>query len=208
MFYIKDNEQIVLADKVKQNIINSLEFMPQYKDLPILETLNNEVIVDFKLITLTEYEKANAEVERVRLTEKVNYPLKAKVAYTGVRFDYKGEELVFETNETSIPMINFTLATAQQAGLKEIPNWKCRKTTAPYEPVSVTFLVEDFQRIIAFASQMILQAFQVEDTINKEIQSMTVAQLNDNGFLKQAEARMKEVYAKVPVKIEGLTFNV
>ena len=50
MFYIQQDEKIVLFDTEKERLVNTLAFMPQYADLPILETereiieLNNEFV--------------------------------------------------------------------------------------------------------------------------------------------------------------------
>lgn len=46
MFYIKENDKIVLFDNSKQKLQNTLIFMPQYKDSEILETEKN--IIEFK----------------------------------------------------------------------------------------------------------------------------------------------------------------
>lgn len=154
-----------------------------------------------------EYEAEQAEKNKNYLIEEVNYPLKAKVAYTGVRFDYQGQELVFETNETSISMINFTAMMAQQSGLSNISNWKCRKTIEPFEPVSITFTTEQFQKLIAFASQMVLQAFAVEEQINQKIQALSVEQLNNPLVLQKTKQQMELAYNNVPVKLEDLFAN-
>lgn len=150
------------------------------------------------------YEQEQAEKTRNELIEQVNYPLKAKVAYTGVRFDYEGQELVFETNETSISMVNFTAMMAQQSGLSNISNWKCRKTVEPFEPVSVSFTMAQFQQLLTFASQMVLQSFAVEEQINLQIQELTVEQLNNAEFIEVFKQQMEIAYAKVPVKLEDL----
>lgn len=150
------------------------------------------------------YEQEQAEKIRNELIEQVNYPLKAKVAYTGVRFDYEGQELVFETNETSISMINFTAMMSQQAGLTNISNWKCRKTVEPFEPVSVTFTMEQFQKLLTFATQMVLGAFAVEEQINEQIQALTVEQLNNPLVIEQTKQQMELAYSQIPVKLEGL----
>lgn len=164
-----------------------------------------EILQGDEVINNTEqYEQEKANKIRNELIEQVNYPLKAKVAYTGVRFDYDGQELVFETNETSISMVNFTAMMAQQAGLSNISNWKCRKTVEPFEPVSVTFTMEQFQQLLTFASQMVLQSFAVEEQINLQIQALTVKQLNNAEFIETFKQQMELAYAKVPVKLEGL----
>ena len=153
------------------------------------------------------YEQEQAKKVRNELIEQVNYPLKAKVAYTGVRFDYNDEELVFETNETSISMVNFTAMMAQQAGLSNISNWKCRKTVEPFEPVSVTFTMAQFQQLLTFASQMVLSAFAVEEQINLQIQELTVEQLNNVEFLKTFKQQMEIAYSQVETKLEDLFVN-
>lgn len=156
------------------------------------------------IINNPNYEQEQAEKIKNELIEQVNYPLKAQIAYTGVRFDYQGDELVFETNETSISMVNFTAMMAQQAQLSEITNWKCRKTVEPFEPVSVTFTMTQFQQLLAFASQMVLQAFAVEEQINLQIQQMTVEQLNNEEYVEAFKNQMAQAYLQVPIKIENL----
>lgn len=167
------------------------------------EKLDGDEVLD----NTQEYEQEQAEKNKNYLIEEVNYPLKAKVAYTGVRFDYEGQELVFETNETSISMINFTAMMAQQSGLSNISNWKCRKTIEPFEPVSITFTTEQFQKLIAFASQMVLQAFAVEEQINQKIQALSVEQLNNPLVLQKTKQQMELAYNNVPVKLEDLFAN-
>lgn len=167
------------------------------------EKLEGDKIID----NTAEYEKEQAKKIRNELIEQVNYPLKAKVAYTGVRFDYNDEELVFETNETSISMVNFTAMMAQQAGLSNISNWKCRKTVEPFEPVSVTFTMEQFQQLLTFASQMVLGAFAVEEQINLQIQELTVEQLNNVEFLETFKQQMEVAYSHVETKLEDLFVN-
>lgn len=164
----------------------------------------DEIMQDGEPVKNPDHAAEQASKNRNYLIEQVNYPLKAKVAYTGVIFDYNDDELVFETNETSISMINFTAMMSQQAGLTNISNWKCRKTVEPFEPVSVTFTMEQFQKLLAFASQMVLQSFAVEEQINLQIQALTVEQLNNTEFIETFKQQMEEAYSKVPIKIEGL----
>ncbi len=193
-FIVKHNHEQGLQIEETENAIYALEPW---------EKLEGDNIYD----NSTEYEAEQAEKNKNYLIEEVNYPLKAKVAYTGVRFDYQGQELVFETNETSISMINFTAMMAQQSGLSNISNWKCRKTIEPFEPVSITFTVEQFQKLIAFASQMVLQAFAVEEQINQKIQALSVEQLNNPLVLEQTKQQMELAYNNVPVKLEDLFAN-
>ena len=204
-YYIEKEGKIVGFDTDKARFQRTIG-----EDIEVLETERPLVLSDdgtyFVFADTDEYQQEQANKIRNELIEQVNYPLKAKVAYTGVRFDYEGQELVFETNETSISMVNFTAMMAQQAGLSNISNWKCRKTVEPFEPVSVTFTMTQFQQLLTFASKMVLQSFAVEEQINLQIQELTVEQLNNAEFLETFKKQMELAYSQVPVKLEGL-FN-
>ena len=54
MYYIIENNKILLFDTDKQRLINSLEFMPQYQNLEVLET--NRPIIDGVFADTPEYE--------------------------------------------------------------------------------------------------------------------------------------------------------
>ena len=53
MFYIEQDNKIVLFDEDKTKIENTILFMPQYKDLEIKET--QRPIVDFMFSDTEEY---------------------------------------------------------------------------------------------------------------------------------------------------------
>lgn len=53
MFYILQNDKIVLYDENRAKLADTLEFMPQYNDLPILET--DRPIVDFEFADTPEW---------------------------------------------------------------------------------------------------------------------------------------------------------
>ena len=65
MFYILQDEKIVLFDTDKEQLTNTLLFMPQYAGLPILET--DRPIVDFQFADTEEYiaEQERKEKERI-----------------------------------------------------------------------------------------------------------------------------------------------
>ncbi|MCD7740029.1 MAG: hypothetical protein LUH11_01585 [Candidatus Gastranaerophilales bacterium] len=52
-YYIKQNDTILLSDTDKQRFINTLNFMPDYKNLLILET--NGYIIDNQIINKDDY---------------------------------------------------------------------------------------------------------------------------------------------------------
>ena len=67
-YYIQDeNEKIVLFDKDKQKLQNTISFMPQYEGLEIKEVEEGFVIYDFELMTVEEKEEKQAQKERERL---------------------------------------------------------------------------------------------------------------------------------------------
>ena len=67
MFYIQQDEKIVLFDEDKQKLQNTISFMPQYEGLEIKEVQEGYVICDFKLMTVEEKEAEQAQKERERL---------------------------------------------------------------------------------------------------------------------------------------------
>lgn len=67
MFYIQQDEKIVLFDKNKETLQNTLAFMPQYEGLEIKEVQEGYVIYDFELMTVEEMEEKQAQKERERL---------------------------------------------------------------------------------------------------------------------------------------------
>ena len=89
MFYIQQDEKIVLFDKDKQKLQNTIAFMPQYKGLKILET--ERPIVNFEFADTPEYiEKQLNEAKNQKLlenTQKRDERLNAGVYYKNILFD-------------------------------------------------------------------------------------------------------------------------
>ena len=67
MFYIQQDEKIVLFDEDKQKLQDTIAFMPQYEGLEIKEVEEGYVIYDFELMTVEEMEEKQAKKERERL---------------------------------------------------------------------------------------------------------------------------------------------
>lgn len=67
MFYIEENNKIVLFDEDKHKLQDTITFMSQYKDLEIKEVQEGYVIVDFELLTIEEKEQREQAKERERL---------------------------------------------------------------------------------------------------------------------------------------------
>ena len=71
MFYISQNDKIVLYDEDRAKLADTIMFMPQYKDLPILET--DRPIVDFEFADTPEWiENHLREVKTSKLKEALD----------------------------------------------------------------------------------------------------------------------------------------
>ena len=66
MFYIENENKILLSDEDKQRLQDTIAFMPQYQGLEIKEVEEGYVIYDFKLMTVEEKEEKKAQEERNR----------------------------------------------------------------------------------------------------------------------------------------------
>ena len=67
MYYIQQDEKIVLFDENKQKLQDTISFMPQYEGLEIKEVGEGYIIYDFELITVEEMKEKQAQKERERL---------------------------------------------------------------------------------------------------------------------------------------------
>ena len=67
MFYIQQDNKIVLSDEDKQKLQNTIAFMPQYEGLEIKEVEDGYVIYDSELMTVEEMKTKEAQKERERL---------------------------------------------------------------------------------------------------------------------------------------------
>lgn len=67
MFYIEQDDKIVLFDKDEQKLQDTIAFMPQYQGLEIKETKEGYVIYDFELMAVEEMEEKQTQKERERL---------------------------------------------------------------------------------------------------------------------------------------------
>ena len=207
MYYIFiENGKINGAGEARQlndGIINYEVTQEIFEDF--VNSPTKYVYKDEQIVLNENYDNEQAEIKRQYLIEEVNYGLKAKYAYTGVLFDYDGEELVFETNNNSIALINTTMLNLlTMPTMDKVSNWRCRKTYEPFLPMSVTFTAEQFKKIVAFAQDLIVRAFGVEDSVNLEINKLTTEQLLDEDFVNGIITNIQEAYSSLNIKIENL----
>ena len=84
MFYIQQDDKIVLFDEDKQRLQNTIAFMPQYADLSILETereiiqLNNEFVFKDEVETELAEERKKDFESKFLSTSLGNYRLTPK----------------------------------------------------------------------------------------------------------------------------------
>lgn len=67
MFYVENDNKIVLFDDDKQKLQDTIAFMPQYQGLEIKEVQEGYVIYNFELMTVEEKEEKEAQKEHERL---------------------------------------------------------------------------------------------------------------------------------------------
>ena len=67
MFYIQQDDKIVLFDENLETLQDTIAFMPQYEGLEIKEVPEDYTIVDFKLVSLQEEQEIKKQKERERL---------------------------------------------------------------------------------------------------------------------------------------------
>ena len=76
MFYIENENKIVLFDEDKQKLQDTVSFMPQYEGFEIKEVEEGYVIVDFELITQVEKERREINL----LIKKRNMEIEQKIS--------------------------------------------------------------------------------------------------------------------------------
>ena len=76
MFYIEDNNKIVLFDEDKQKLQDTIAFMPQYQGLEIKEVEEGYVIYNLELMTVEEMEEKQAQKERECRNQEIDEKIK------------------------------------------------------------------------------------------------------------------------------------
>ena len=87
MFYIQQDNKIVLSDEDNQKLQDTIAIMPQYAGLPIQETQEGYVIYNSELMTVEEMTEKEAQKEQDKINhltmtalDFVNYIKKAGVS--------------------------------------------------------------------------------------------------------------------------------
>ena len=98
MFYIEQDDKIVLFDEDRQKLENTIPFMPQYKDLEIQETEEGYTIVDYELMTVKEAEEKAQQKERERVMKLHMTPLDFLKALNKIGITYATVKEIMEAN--------------------------------------------------------------------------------------------------------------
>ena len=69
MFYIEENDKIVLFDESYDKLVDTIKFMPQYQDLEIQET--DRPIVDFEFADTEEWYTKQRQIEQKTKRKKI-----------------------------------------------------------------------------------------------------------------------------------------
>lgn len=107
-YYIENDNRVILYDNDKKRLQNTLDFMPQYSNLNILNLSDEKVIVDYKIMTKEQAEREQAEKERERIA------MLSLTAADVERAIYKAKGLDFDD------IINFVEQSGAQIDLKAL----------------------------------------------------------------------------------------
>lgn len=77
MYYIEENNKIVLFDENRSRLVDTIAFMPQYQNLEIREVEDGYTIYDFELMTIEQKEQkiTNKEAERIKMLKMTRVDL-------------------------------------------------------------------------------------------------------------------------------------
>ena len=98
MFYIEQDNKIVLYNNTLEGLQYCLKVLPQYQDLPIQETEEGYTIVDFKLVTIEEAEQETQQKEYERVMKLHMTPLDFLKALNKIGITYETVKQIMEAN--------------------------------------------------------------------------------------------------------------
>ena len=105
MFYIEKDNKIILSDKDKQRLQNTIAFMPQYEGLEIKETSREIIELDNKFVFADEVQQKLAEQRKQEFLKNL-----FKVQYNGqdlyFRKQPKGYSSAVESINTAFNIVN------------------------------------------------------------------------------------------------------
>lgn len=126
------------------------------------------------------------------------YDLKKGVAYSGIILQDDGHSYTFETDSTSITLINSTLVASPDDSIEL--NWKVYEGS---EVAFYTLTVAQLKVLFAFGMTVINAAFNVESTLLQTVNEMTEEQLADSEYVSTFEANARQQFDAINKTIEA-----
>ena len=112
MFYIQQDNKIVLFDEDKQKLQDTIAFMPQYKGLEIKEVQKGYVVYDFKLMTVEEMNEQLLLEEKNKKYEENQKALdKARTSHV-FTVTLQNQECEFDTTDKTQADLNSAAISA------------------------------------------------------------------------------------------------
>jgi hypothetical protein len=156
MYYIENNNKVVLFDEDLSKLQDTVRFMPQYKDFEIKEVQEGYIIVDFELITIEEKEQRELEkAKQAKLQE--NEVVREQFLISGVEYkDILWDSDIEQKLNISIQLSNMSDEdTVNWVAMDGITSLECTK--------------EDLLNIGALLTQMTAYVWQYK---NPQIKTM------------------------------------
>ena len=101
MFYVENDNKILLFDEDKQKLQDTILFMPQFQGLEIKEVEEGYVIYDFELMTVEEKEEKEVQKEREHRNQEIDNKIKELYGMASTEM-VKGNDLNVETYKAVI----------------------------------------------------------------------------------------------------------
>lgn len=156
----------------------------------------------FQDITNTvAWREQNAVKVKAELLE-YNYQAKVTRAYGGVFINYNDTQLVFETNQDSIPMISIAL---QAVADDKVVNWKFYSNNAP---VSVPITGAQLKQIANVGYNLIDTCFTIEGEANNKVYAASTKEVNDPEWVELFKASVLEQMEAVPNTLDYTNLSV
>lgn len=105
MFYIEKDNKIILFDKDKEKLKNTLTFMPQYRGLEIKET--ERPIVDFEFADTEEYNTKVTLKKKERVAKLSMTPLDFIKGLETLGITYQQIKTILDNNEEADKQLRF-----------------------------------------------------------------------------------------------------
>ena len=123
MFYIQQDEKIVLFDEDKQKLQNTITFIPQYQGLEILET--ERPIVNFEFADTPEYIEEQLNIAKTNKYNEINNGAREYLESGNALFEIE-EGKHIEATDGNIAKLS-AYALSFMTGVQELVYWNTKE---------------------------------------------------------------------------------